>query len=184
MSRILILYSTVDGHTVHICERLKQVAERDGHAVTLAELKSNLGLDLAPFDRVAIGASIRYGRHRPYVAAFLRARREILERKECAFFTVNIVARKPEKNAPETNPYMRKFLKQIGWRPGTLAVFAGKLDYPRYTFWDRQVIRFIMLLTRGPTDPSAIVDFTDWRKVEAFAQSLGVAPRAAPVNRG
>lgn len=172
MSRILILYSTVDGHTVRICERLRQIAEREGHAVTLAELKSNLDLDLAPFDRVAIGASIRYGKHRPYVAAFMRRRRETLEGKRCAFFSVNIVARKPEKNAPETNPYMRKFLKQIGWRPAQLAVFAGKLDYPRYTFWDRQVIRFIMLLTRGPTDPGAVVDFTDWQNVEAFGRVI------------
>ena len=51
-------------------------------------------------------------------------------------------------------------------------VFAGKLDYPRYGFLDRQMIRFIMLMTRGPTDPTAIVEFTDWQRVEAFAQRI------------
>jgi menaquinone-dependent protoporphyrinogen oxidase len=30
-----------------------------------------------------------------------------------------------------------------------------------------------MLLTRGPTDPNAVVDFTDWQQVEAFARMLG-----------
>lgn len=173
MSRILILYSTVDGHTLRICERLQQLLERDGHAVTLAELKSNRDTDLAPFDSVVVGASIRYGKHRPYVARFMRAQRQALQHKRSAFFTVNIVARKPEKNAPETNPYMKKFVKQIGWRPAMLAVFAGRLDYPRYSFWDRQIIRFIMLLTRGPTDPTAVVEFTDWGQVEAFARAIG-----------
>lgn len=175
MSRILILYSTVDGHTLRICDRLRQVVERDGHTVTLAELKSNRNVDLAPFDTVVVGASIRYGRHRPYVAQFMRARRDVLERKRSAFFTVNIVARKPEKNTPETNPYVKKFLRQIGWRPSELAVFAGKLDYPRYGFWDRQIIRFIMLLTRGPTDPRSVVEYTDWAAVETFGRAIGGA---------
>lgn len=175
MKRILLLYSTVDGHTLQICQRLQQIFEQSGHGVTLAALEESLALDLAPFDSVVVGASIRYGKHRPYVAKFMRARREVLERKRCAFFTVNIVARKPNKNTPETNPYMKKFLRQIGWRPGKLAVFAGKLDYPRYSFWDRQIIRFIMLLTRGPTDRLSVVEYTDWAAVETFGRAIGGA---------
>ena len=68
---------------------------------------------------------------------------------------------------------MRKFLRQISWCPRELAVFAGKIDYPRYDFWDRQIIRFIMWLTGGPTERDAVVDFTDWRQVEAFARRVG-----------
>ncbi|MDH5578639.1 MAG: menaquinone-dependent protoporphyrinogen IX dehydrogenase [Betaproteobacteria bacterium] len=172
MSRILILYSTVDGHTLKICRRLQQLVERSGHAVTLVSLHERPEIDLKGFDKVVVGASIRYGKHRPQVAEFMRAHRGILERKPSAFFSVNIVARKPDKNTPETNPYVRKFLRQIGWRPRQVAVFAGMLDYPRYGFWDRQIIRFIMLLTRGPTDPRAVVEFTDWSMVDAFGRSV------------
>jgi menaquinone-dependent protoporphyrinogen oxidase len=103
----------------------------------------------------------------------MRANRRILEGKASAFFSVNIVARKPGKNTPETNPYVRKFLRQIDWRPRLVAVFAGLLDYPRYGFWDRQIIRFIMFLTRGPTDPGSVVEFTDWKQVEAFGNRIG-----------
>lgn len=172
MSKILFLYSTVDGHTLEICRRLRALAEEGGHEGTLAVLEEHADIDLAPFDKVVVGASIRYGRHRPQVAAFMRARRRALEAKPSAFFSVNIVARKPAKNTPETNPYVVKFLRQIGWRPPLAAVFAGKLDYPKYGFWDRQIIRFIMLLTRGPTDPAAVVDFTDWAQVDAFGRSV------------
>lgn len=172
MSKILLLYSTVDGHTLKICRRLQQLAEQAGHAVTLAELPARGGMPLEPFDRIVVGASIRYGKHRPRVAEFMRAHRAILERKPSAFFSVNIVARKPGKDTPETNPYVRKFLRQIGWRPRQVAVFAGMLDYPRYGFWDRQVIRFIMFLTRGPTDPASVVEFTDWKQVEDFGQRI------------
>ena len=38
-----------------------------------------------------------------------------------------MVARKPEKNTPETNPYMKKFLKISNWKPNKLGVFAGKV---------------------------------------------------------
>jgi len=172
MSKILLLYSTVDGHTLKICQRLQAVLEPAGHAVTLSELDDRTSVELRSFDKIVIGASIRYGKHRPAVAAFLRIHRATLQAKPNAFFSVNIVARKPNRNTPETNPYVRKLLAQIGWRPRQLAVFAGKLDYPRYGFWDRQIIRFIMLLTQGPTDPRSVTEFTDWAQVERFAHTV------------
>ena len=83
-----------------------------------------------------------------------------------------MVARKPAKNRPETNPYVRKLLRTIAWRPTQAAVFAGKIDYPRYGALDRMIIRVIMWLTGGPTDPKSVVEFTDWRQVEAFGSVI------------
>ena len=59
-----------------------------------------------------------------------------------------------------------------GRQPKLLGVFAGKLDYPRYRFIDRLMIRFIMLITDGPTDPKTVIEFTDWDQVEAFGRKL------------
>ena len=170
--RILIAYATTDGHTRKICERLKQVMLGLGHQVTLVLLSEADALDLQGFDRVVIGASIRYGHHQPIVAEFVARHQALLEERPSAFFSVNIVARKPNKNTPETNPYCRKFLKSITWQPRLTAVFAGKLDYPSYGFVDRQMIRLIMLITKGPTDPKAVVEFTDWAQVEAFGRKV------------
>jgi menaquinone-dependent protoporphyrinogen oxidase len=30
-----------------------------------------------------------------------------------------------------------------------------------------------MLITHGPTDPTAVIEFTDWNRVEAFAAEIG-----------
>ncbi len=49
-------------------------------------------------------------------------------------------------------------------------MFAGKLDYPKYGPFDRFMIRFIMWITKGPTDPTTVVEFTDWQQVEAFGR--------------
>ena len=105
-------------------------------------------------------------------AQFIARHQPVLERTAGALFSVNIVARKPEKNRPDTNPYLRKFLGQIAWKPTYLAVFAGKLDYPRYRPFDRFMIRLIMWMTKGPTDPNAVIEFTDWQQVEAFGRQV------------
>ena len=73
---------------------------------------------------------------------------------------------------PETNPYLQKFIKDIAWRPQHMAVFAGKIDYPRYGFVDRTAIRFIMWMTKGPTDPTLTIEFTAWDKVDEFARTV------------
>ncbi len=172
MANMLIVYSTTDGHTKRICERLKQLIEEKAHKVTLAFIDDEPDIELEPFDTIVIGASIRYGKHRPQVYEFIRKNQLVLDSKPNAFFSVNIVARKPEKNEPETNPYLKKFLRQTSWKPLKLAVFAGKLDYPIYPFWDRHIIRFIMWMTKGPTDPRAVVEFTDWNKVDDFGRVI------------
>lgn len=172
MAAILIVYSTTDGHTRKICQRLSELIEADGHRVTLLPVEEAVGADLAPFDKVVVGASIRYGRHNARVLAFVNQNECALHAKPNAFFSVNIVARKPDKNRADTNPYLQEFLRQVRWRPALLEVFAGKLDYPRYGVLDRLVIRLIMWITRGPTDPATVVDFTDWQRVDAFARRV------------
>lgn len=172
MSRILFLHSSVDGHTLRICEHLQKALAETGHTVSLFAIGATGSLDLPSFDKVVIGASIRYGRHRPSVARFIANHKALLDTRATAFFSVNLVARMANKNRPESNPYLRKFLAKAGWKPKHLAVFSGKLDYPRYRPLDRWMIRLIMWMTGGPTDPTAVVDFTDWQQVDAFAVQI------------
>jgi len=172
MANILILYSTTDGHTVEICKRIKRTVESPGDNVQLLDLKDGPELVSGTFDKIVIGASIRYGKHQPLVNDFIAKNQAVLEAHPNALFSVNVVARKPEKNQPETNPYLQKFLKKISWQPQLLDVFAGRIDYPSLGFVDKHMIRFIMWMTKGPTDPNAVVEFTDWDRVEAFAQKI------------
>jgi menaquinone-dependent protoporphyrinogen oxidase len=172
MARMLFIYSTVDGHTLEICQRLQQVVSSCGHQASLVELTPTTAVDLEPYDRIVIGASIRYGKHRPEVKDFIERNIAALESKPSGFFSVNAVARKAEKRGARTNPYVRKFLSRISWRPTVLGVFGGKIDYPKYGFRDKTIIRFIMWITKGPTDPNTTVDFTDWDQVDSFGRTI------------
>lgn len=172
MSKTLIIYSTTDGQTRAICELMKEMSQTSDNDTRLVSLEEAQALSLADFDKVMIGASIRYGKHKPELYQYINRHHTVLNAKKNSFFTVNLVARKPDKNTPETNPYMKKFLELSLWKPQQLGVFAGKLDYPKYRFLDKTMIRLIMWMTKGPTDTSGTFEFTDWQQVEEFAKAF------------
>lgn len=72
MASILILYSTTDGHTRHICQHIQQRLEAAGHCVTLASIINEVPEKLDAFDKIVIGARIRYGLHQRQVFDFVR----------------------------------------------------------------------------------------------------------------
>ena len=171
MKSTLIIYSTTDGQTLEICKKIfsKLNVSESSNIIHISKAE---GLDLNQFDKIIIGASIRYGKHKPELYEFIKKNVACLEAKENAFFSVNVVARKSEKNTPETNPYMQKFLELSPWSPKKLAVFAGKIDYPKYKFIDKHMIRLIMWITKGPTDVKNTYEFTDWNGVDEFSKQL------------
>jgi len=169
--KTLMIYSSVDGQTLKICNFLQK---------ELLNLKQNIDLfsiddfnkDLNQYDKIIIGSSIRYGVHNEKIIELINAHKTILDTKKTAFFSVNLVARKPAKNKPDTNPYVIKFFKKIDWKPTIVEVFAGKLDYKKYGLFDRVMIKFIMWMTKGPTDTNTEIEYTNWDQVKIFAKKL------------
>ena len=181
MGKTLLLYYSGYGHTRKIAERIGARLAEQGVEAQAAALDDE-SIDPDDYERIILGASIRNGKHKPPVHDFIRRHQALLEQRPSGFFSVNLVARKPDKNTPETNPYMRAFLEKCPWKPDLVSVFAGNLEYQRYGFADRNIIRFIMWLTGGPTDPNTNTEFTDWEKVDRFAAAialLGERPMAA-----
>ncbi len=170
-SRLLILYSTVDGHTKNICEYiLKKLNSRRN--ITISSIEDSIDISLLEFDVVVIGASVRYGYHRKNLYKFILDNKDILNKKKTAFFSLNLTARKPEKNLPSTNPYIVKFLKKVDWDPTIKDVFAGRLDYPNLDFLNKMAILFIMVITNGPKDISKTYELTDWNRVDKLINSI------------
>jgi menaquinone-dependent protoporphyrinogen oxidase len=175
MRQVLLLCSSTDGQTRKICDRLHAILQDAGAAVTLTMIEDAGQLAPAAYQMAVIGARIRYGRTDARVIAYADRHAAALNAMPSAFFSVNIVARKPAKSRPDTNPYVQAFLRRVAWRPRLLEVFAGKLDYPRYGALDRMIIRFIMWLTDGPTAADTVVEYTDWQRVETFGLKLCAA---------
>jgi len=179
MARALIVCSSTDGQTRKICEHLARLLEGGGHAVSLVMIEHAPSPAAGSYELVVIGARVRYGRTDARVITYANDHAALLDALPSAYFSVNIVARKPGKDRPETNPYVRKFLRRVAWRPRLQEVFAGRLDYPRYGACDRLIIRLIMWLTGGPTASDAVVEYTNWQRVDAFGAVLNSTLAAA-----
>lgn len=171
MLKTLILYSSTDGHTKKICERISSNVNKVLN-VDLKPLNSLEDNTLQEYEQIIIGASIRYGKHNPRVYKFIENNLDYLEKNKSSFFSVNLVARKKGKNTPETNPYIKKFLSISKWKPKNMAVFAGKIDYQKYGLVDKYMIKLIMWIGKGPTDIKGVYEFTDWTEVDRFSQKL------------
>jgi menaquinone-dependent protoporphyrinogen oxidase len=169
--KIGIVYATVDGHTLKICNKIVKTLQEQNKNVELFTIDS-FHKKVTDFDKLIIGSSIRYGVHDKQIIEFINKNKAELDTIKTAFFSVNLVARKPEKSAPETNPYVVKFFKSITWKPTMVEVFAGMLDYKKYKTFDRIMIQFIMWMTKGPTDKNTKIEYTNWEKVTQFGKKL------------
>jgi menaquinone-dependent protoporphyrinogen oxidase len=170
-TNLLIIYSSVDGQTLKICNALTKQLKEHNQSVDLFSIDA-FNADLKNYDKIVIGSSIRYGVHNKKIIEFINSHKQELEAKKSVFFSVNLVARKPEKSTPTGNPYVVKFFKTITWKPTLVEVFAGKIDYKKYTFFDRKMIQLIMWMTHGPTNRDAEIEYTKWDRVHAFGEKL------------
>lgn len=137
-------------------------------------LDENPSVDFTAYEKVVIGASIRYGHLSKNLYRFIDNNLDDLNRYKVAFFCVNLTARKEDqgKDTPEGSVYMKTFLKKSPWTPKLQGVFAGALLYPKYKFFDRIMIQLIMRMTGGETDSTKEIEFTNWEKVTKFAQLI------------
>jgi len=174
--RTLILYSSRDGQTRKIAEFIaEQIDLANGVGLCdVVDITAAERCDLPRYDRVLIGASIRYGYFAAELSVFIKRHLIWLNAVPSAFFAVNLTARKAGKRTAQTNAYTRKFLASSPWRPDRCGVFAGALHYPRYGWLDRVMIQLIMRMTGGETDATKDIEYTDWQQVKDFAMDFAL----------
>ena len=172
MSRILLLYASVEGQTELIAERIARTLRNQEHNVeVLPADAAQPDLDPSAYDGVMIGASIHYGHHPAYLHKLVRRHRDALAARPCAFFSVSLSAGGPRPKLYAAQRYLDKFTRKTGWQPQLIASFAGALKYSVYSPIKRRVMIVFMTLGGGETDTSRDYEYTDWDAVERFAHS-------------
>jgi menaquinone-dependent protoporphyrinogen oxidase len=73
---------------------------------------------------------------------------------------------------------VERFVEKCGWRPARIELIAGALQYSKYNFLIRYVMRRITKKEGGDTDTSRDYEYTDWAAVDRFARSLVTRERA------
>ncbi len=172
-AQIAIYFASHDGQTGKIAGRLAEYLEARGVHATLTELKAGQpsAIDDSA-DLVVLAAAIRYGVHLPAARSFLVRLRTKVPENRIAIVSVNLTARKPGRQSLDGNVYLRNWMRRSGLRPALAKAIAGRLDYPAYRWFDRLMIRAIMTISGGPTDPDTVIEYTDWKEVENLSQEL------------
>lgn len=168
---MLLYFATHDGQSRLIANRIAARLTAKGKAVTPIDLENNFpeASKLAAARAIVLVAAVRYGRHLTIADRLMALCRNLSPSVPLAVASVSLAARMPEKRTAEGNPYLRKWLAHHKLKPALAIAFAGRLDYPRYGWLDRQLIRLIMTMTGGPADPTTQIEYTNWDEVDAFA---------------
>ncbi|AZN36225.1 flavodoxin domain-containing protein [Iodobacter ciconiae] len=165
MKPILILYASRDGQAERIAQTL--ALHLNTWPVQLCDLKDPSAQTI-PSTAIIVVASVRYGRHLPEAVQFFK-RHTQLTQTPLAIASVSLSARKGDGSP---NTYLKKLIQQHQLSPIAALSIAGKLDYPRYRWLDKQIIRLIMRITGGPYDGISCVEYTNWPQLTAFAQKI------------
>lgn len=165
-----------DGQARRIAARIAERLTEAGFATTSRDLvtefpqRQEIESNAGP---IVVVAAVRYGKHLQQADRLAALYASLTNPPPLIFFSVNLTARKPEKRTAEGSTYLRKLIAKYALKPVLARAIAGRLDYPSYRFFDRQMIRFIMFLTGGPTDTSATIEFTDWQEIDMLATRIG-----------
>ena len=173
MSKILVLYHSYDEQTARIARRIGDVIGPFGHEVTLHRFDGPGALDRVDrYDAVVVGAAIRYGHHERALEKEVARNAARLSARPNAFFSVCLSAGGPGHKPEACRRYIEEFCKNSAWSPREVASFAGALQYSKYGFFNKFMMRLIVGYSGGETDTSRDYEYTDWAAVERFARAF------------
>lgn len=174
MCRLLILYATTEGQTRKIAEFMAWRLRQHGHEAQVVDVDAvDAGFRFVDIDGVIVGGSVHYGRHQASLRRFLSARAHDLRTLPGAFFSVSGAAADPGgRGLDEARTYAARLLRQTGWDPDDMALFAGALRYSRYGPVKRWMISRIAARQGTGTDTRRDYEYTDWEAVGRFAEQF------------
>lgn len=183
MARVLIVFSSFDGQTAQVAERVGAHLRRAGQEAVVVPLGAQeFASLLARGDAVIVAGAVHYGHHARELEQAVRAHRAALEARPNAFFSVSMSAARPGKGMQEAQRCVADFVERTGWQPRSTATFAGALRYSRYNPFVRFMMRLISAAAGGDTDTTRDHEYTDWAAVERFAREFArqLEPAAVP----
>jgi menaquinone-dependent protoporphyrinogen oxidase len=182
MARILVLFSTFDGQTARIAERIGAALAAAGHVATVKPADDpGVWRAIGEHDAVIVGGAIHRGRHARILEKGTRANAAALAAHPNAFFSVSLSAAGTPDQVANARACVDDFCKRTGWHPRAIALFGGALLYRKYNPLLRMLMRFIARAAGGDTDTSRDYEYTDWQAVERFASRFASQVELAAV---
>jgi menaquinone-dependent protoporphyrinogen oxidase len=169
---ILVLYSSTEGQTKKVAERVASHMQSAGHRAMLYNMGSDeKGPSIPAFDAVICAASVHQGYHQESAISFVAAQRDQLRSKPSAFISVSLSAAL-EGGQAEAQGYVDRFFETTGWKPSMALLLAGAVRLSDYDYFERQVMKYIVMQKGVAHDLDVDYECTDWSALESFVGSF------------
>ncbi|MCC6190371.1 MAG: hypothetical protein IT318_15180 [Anaerolineales bacterium] len=203
MKRFLVTYATYAGSTVEVAQAIGDELVQQGHVADVRPLDAVK--DLAGYAGVVVGGPMIMGWHRAALG-FLKRHRRALRHTPLAVFIMAMsltqtgetsvdgvpvqvdasLLKPPERPGrlsfreryAQVSNYVRPILGAVRpAKPAGLAIFGGRLEFGRLTWWAMLFVLFIVQARAG--------DQRNWPLIRAWAAGLPKAfeRQAAPAER-
>lgn len=173
--KVALVYATGAGQTAKVAEVIAASVRENGHTVDVFNAgQSRFRLELGGYDAAIVGSPVRGGKHLPLIRQFIASHREFLATRPCSFFSVSLSA-SSDKGRPNAQAVVDAFLRELDWRPMTVALVAGALRYSTYNPLLRFVMQRIAKAQGGGVDWSRDYEYTDWDAVARFGREFAAA---------
>ncbi len=164
---VLIVYGTTEGQTRKIAEHAGKHIRSRGHVVELYDSASLAPLDIDGFHAVVVAASVHHERHQVTVSDFVIAYHDQLSAKPTAFISVSLSA-VLEYAKSEAQAYADRFVATTHWQPQKILLLGGALRATEHDYFQRQIVKYIVMKRGEPSDMEHDYDFTDWKALIDF----------------
>jgi menaquinone-dependent protoporphyrinogen oxidase len=174
MDKILLVYGSGEGQTAKIARRITAIFQEKGYEVDLIRGDEIMwDFSIKGYSGILVASSIHMGKHQKYIVKFVKKYRAELQRQPSAFISVSISATAViPKLQNLAIAYYNNFVKETGWEPKKHALIGGGLQYSKYKLLNKYMMRRVTRLSIGPTDIKRDYEYTDWEKVEQFANEF------------
>jgi menaquinone-dependent protoporphyrinogen oxidase len=185
MKPVLVVYATRKGYTRKIAERVAKTICRRGDPVELIDAaRPPEGFDAKRYSGAMLAASLYMGKHEHEMVEFVREHRGDLEHIPTAFLSVSLSEAGVEdmtapfdrrsKAVEDVRRTLETFCEQTGFHPTRMWPVAGALRYSRYGAILKLVMRVMARRSGGDTDARHDYEYTDWKSLDRFVESMTV----------
>ncbi len=162
MTNVLVAFATKGGTTQSIAERIGARLTAAGHQATVVPVQDNP--DPRAYEAVIVGSGILANSVYSASGKWLTARKShLVGRRVAVFVTCLSVMSEDGQEHESAIRFPDQLASVLPQPPVASTVFPGSYDPKSRTWWER----VIMGLIRSPKG-----DFTDWDKVDAWAEDL------------
>ncbi len=166
--KLLIGYTSTEGHTRKIAQYLADRAFDGGHSVELLNVSDAWGLDLGRFDGVVLAASVHVGHYQRAMSDFVAAQAEALDPLPTLFLSVSLAAAGHDaEDWKALDKIAAELTEATGWTPNKTAQIAGAYTPSQYDLFKGFIMRRIVAKKDPTADLDADHEYTDWAALDA-----------------